>query len=170
MIIQTGISFVDSNTMADSHEPPWQWFLDAVKEQAECGPVLSRHMPFFRKELGLLEVTHNPIETFFTVLYSGCYGPSKTPYQTIKVYLKAYAKKILSPTSDKPGYYILSIHDSENNAIFMAEGDSPFSLDGGFSRIISSNPMHVIDAIRHLMSTGYLTRKGIPDDVQGGAP
>ena len=166
MITQTGVAFVDSNTMATSLELPWQWFLDAVETQAACSPALSRYIPFFREELGFLEVTHNALDTFFTVSYSGCYGPSKTPCQTIKVHLIAYA----SPTSDKPGYFEISLHDSENNAIFMAEGDSPFSLDGGFSRTTSGYPPHVIDTIQHLMSTGYLTREGIPDDVPGSAP
>tara|TARA_B110000211_G_scaffold30222_1_gene30700 strand:- start:13057 stop:13557 length:501 start_codon:yes stop_codon:yes gene_type:complete len=166
MITQTGVAFVDSNTMVNSHNPSNQWFLDEMNKQADCRHALSRLMPFFREELGFLEVTHNALDTFFTVSYSGCYGPSKTPCQTIKVHLIAYA----SPTSDKPGYFEISLHDSENKAIFMAEGYSPFSLDGGFSRTTSGYPPHVIDTIQHLMSTGYLTREGIPDDVPGSAP
>ena len=166
MITQTGVAFVDSNTMANSQELPCQWWLDMIKNQNACKEALSRRMPFFREELGFLEVTHNALDTFFTVSNRGCYGPSKTPYQSIRIFLTAYAR----PTSDKPGYYEMSLRDDENKDIFMAEGDSPFSLDGGFSRIISWDPLHVIHTIQHLMLTGYLTRKGVPADVQGDAP
>ena len=121
-------------------------------------------MTFFMDALHGVELTHNPTESFFTVQFTGVYGRSKTPYQTIKVHLTAY----VSPTSDKPGYYEISLHDPENKAIFMAEGD--FSIDGGFRRIISWDPLHVIHTIQHLMLTGYLTRKGAPADVQGDAP